>query len=441
MFHLMAVHGADGRRRRRYETDRARFIGRGRTLADAAAMHRPAPLSGQRRARCSIRSSRSAASSRSSPDETVTRRPRHRRRRDARGVRWRWSRSTTTATSPTACSSWPGRTARSCCASSTPPRPTRSSSSGSPARCSTPTPRCAPTPACSLRNRRGQSGLWGYGISGDLPIVLLQIGDAASIELVRQLVQAHAYWRLKGLAVDLVIWNEDRAGYRQRAAGADHRARSPPASRRTLLDRPGGIFVRRADQISDEDRVLLQAVARVIVSDTRRHARRAGAAPAARRERRPPPLRRRRARAERRARAAPRRRRGACATLAFFNGLGGFTPDGREYVIAPPPARGRRRRGSTCSPTRASARVVTRERAAPTPGARTRTSSASRRGTTTRSATRRRGVLPARRGDAAQFWSPTAACPSCGDGAPYVDPPRLRLQRVRARRGTASAAS
>ena len=41
-------------------------------------------------------------------------------------------------------------------------------------------------------------GLWGYAISGDLPIVLRAIGDAASIDLVRQLVQAHAYWRLKG---------------------------------------------------------------------------------------------------------------------------------------------------------------------------------------------------------------------------------------------------
>jgi cyclic beta-1,2-glucan synthetase len=57
--------------------------------------------------------------------------------------------------------------------------------------------------------------LWGYSISGDLPIVLLQIEDPANINLVRQLVQAHGYWRLKGLAVDLVIWNEDHAGYRQ----------------------------------------------------------------------------------------------------------------------------------------------------------------------------------------------------------------------------------
>ena len=122
--------------------------------------------------------------------------------------------------------------------------------------------------AILIKNRRGQSGLWGYAISGDLPIVLLQIGDPANIDLVRQLVQAHAYWRLKGLAVDLVIWNEDHAGYRQLlheqimgliAAGVEAH----------VIDRPGGIFVRPADQISDEDRILLQSVARAIITDRR----------------------------------------------------------------------------------------------------------------------------------------------------------------------------
>ncbi|MFP3458320.1 hypothetical protein R0J89_18915, partial [Psychrobacter sp. SIMBA_152] len=64
-------------------------------------------------------------------------------------------------------------------------------------------------------NRRSQSGLWGQGLSGDLPIVLVQISDPANINLVKQMVLAHAYWRQKGLALDLVIWNEDQAGYRQ----------------------------------------------------------------------------------------------------------------------------------------------------------------------------------------------------------------------------------
>jgi cellobiose phosphorylase len=69
--------------------------------------------------------------------------------------------------------------------------------------------------ALVARNRRGQSGLWGYAISGDLPIVLLKITQSSGIALVRQLVQAHAYWRRKGLSVDLVIWNEEHGGYRQ----------------------------------------------------------------------------------------------------------------------------------------------------------------------------------------------------------------------------------
>jgi len=119
-----------------------------------------------------------------------------------------------------------------------------------------------------MANRRGQSGLWAQAISGDLPIVLLHIAELANIDLVRQLVQAHAYWRLKGLAVDLVIWNEDRAGYRQQlqdmimgliASGVEA----------SLLDRPGGIFVRPAQQISQEDRILVQAVARLIIDDNR----------------------------------------------------------------------------------------------------------------------------------------------------------------------------
>ncbi|MEN6440013.1 MAG: glucoamylase family protein [Syntrophobacter sp.] len=182
-------------------------------------------------------------------------------------------------------------------------------------------------PSVLIKNNRGQSGLWGYAISGDLPIVLLQIEDPANIELVRQLVQAHAYWRLKGLAVDLVIWNEDHAGYRQLlhdqilgliAAGIEA----------NVTDRPGGIFVRPADRIAEEDRILIQTVARAIVTDSRGtladQINGRGLAETSvpllttSRTHRPPPQV-----------IAPLPRH----DLTFFNGLGGFTPDGREYVI------------------------------------------------------------------------------------------------------------
>ena len=178
-----------------------------------------------------------------------------------------------------------------------------------------------------IKNRRGQSGLWGYAISGDLPIVLLRIGDPANIDLVRQLVQAHAYWRSKGLAVDLVIWNEDHAGYRQLlheqimgliAAGLEAH----------VMDRSGGIFVRPSDQLSNEDRILLQSVARAIITDSRgslaeqitrrRHLDVTVPRLTPTRIHRTDPLP---------SAALPR------PDLSFFNGLGGFTPDGREYVI------------------------------------------------------------------------------------------------------------
>src|SRR5262249_62278927 len=65
------------------------------------------------------------------------------------------------------------------------------------------------------QNRRGQRNLWSFGISGDLPIVLVRSTSLDRLELVREVLKAHAYWRLKGLAVDFVALNEDDSVYRQ----------------------------------------------------------------------------------------------------------------------------------------------------------------------------------------------------------------------------------
>ena len=181
--------------------------------------------------------------------------------------------------------------------------------------------------AVLVQNRRGQSGLWGYAISGDLPIVLLKIADSAHIDIARALIQCHAWWRLKGLVVDLVIWNEDHVSYRQRlqdqimgliATGIEAYA----------IDRPGGIFVRSAEQISNEDRILLQAVARVIISDSRGtlfeqvNRRTVADKSVARliptRSHRHEPV------------ATPDAPR---AELILGNGIGGFTACGSEYLI------------------------------------------------------------------------------------------------------------
>ena len=176
-----------------------------------------------------------------------------------------------------------------------------------------------------INNNKGQSGLWSYSISGDLPIVLLKIGDAENINLVRQLVQAHAYWRLKGLVCDLVIWNEDHGGYRQTlqdlitgliAAGVGA----------SFRDMPGGIFLRPGDQVSQEDRNLFETVARVIIIDgqgtltdqVNRSSVVKTQVPRLITTTSSPDLN------------TPVR---LPTDLLFFNGTGGFSPDGREYII------------------------------------------------------------------------------------------------------------
>jgi cyclic beta-1,2-glucan synthetase len=178
-----------------------------------------------------------------------------------------------------------------------------------------------------LRGAGGQPRLWPMGISGDLPILLLRIADVENLDIVRQLLQAHAYWRMKQFAVDLVILNERASSYVQDlqiALETQVRAgqsRPPVAEER----RRGRVFVLRADLISPEARALLVSVARVVlvgqrgpladqldrvpepdeaVRTTRKPAMRLAAHP-----------------------AAPKQ-----AALEFFNGLGGFAEDGREYV-------------------------------------------------------------------------------------------------------------
>jgi cellobiose phosphorylase len=176
-----------------------------------------------------------------------------------------------------------------------------------------------------LNNRRGQNGLWSYGISGDSPIVLLRISDTEKIEIVRQLIQAHSYWRMKGLPVDLVILNEDVSVYRQSLQDQITTLISSGIEAQ-MLDKPGGIFVRRLEQIPNDDRVLLQAAARIVLDDEKgslaeQLEHRSILEPSV------PPLRTSRFRpADLPAPLPPRE-------LIFDNGLGGFTRDGHEYVI------------------------------------------------------------------------------------------------------------
>jgi cyclic beta-1,2-glucan synthetase len=181
-------------------------------------------------------------------------------------------------------------------------------------------------PGIILKNLLGQSALWSYSISGDLPIVLVQISDASTFTLVNQLIKAQAYWHMNGLAVDVIILNEDPSGYRQllqdqiqglMAAGMGG---AQPGKQ-------GRIFVRPIDQVSAEDLILLQTVSRIIISDRKGtledqiNMRAVLKAPI-------PKLL-----VTRSFSAQKKDEKTTVNGLQFFNGTGGFSGDGREYVM------------------------------------------------------------------------------------------------------------
>jgi len=181
------------------------------------------------------------------------------------------------------------------------------------------------SPGVLLENRRGQNGLWSYGISGDAPIILLRISDTAKIEIVRQLIQAHSYWRMKGLTVELVILNEDVSVYRQSLQDQVTSLISSGIEAQ-MLDKPGGIFVRRLEQIPHDDLLLLQSTARIIIDDekgtlSQQLEYRKVLDPLV------PTLAPARSASVDESGALPQRE------LIFPNGFGGFTRDGHEYII------------------------------------------------------------------------------------------------------------
>jgi len=183
------------------------------------------------------------------------------------------------------------------------------------------------SPAALAANTLGQHNLWGHGISGDLPIVLLRVAEGESLPLARQLLNAQEYWRVKGLRADVVILNEHAVDYLDEMQHLlSTLVREPPWA--GWLGKPGGMFLLRADGMPEQDRHLLSAVAKVVLpgdlGDLVSQLERRGAwlhdghdvprsatfdAPAVT----DTPV------------AAP--------PLVMENGLGGFTRDGREYVI------------------------------------------------------------------------------------------------------------
>lgn len=183
-------------------------------------------------------------------------------------------------------------------------------------------------PAILAANRRGQSSLWGFGISGDYPILLMRMNDEGHGELLHDLVLAHSYWRRRGLRIDLVILNQQDTNYGQPLQNYIYRLLRRLDSD-SWVNQRGGIFILRADQMGEVERILLQTTARVLLDG--RHGRLAAQLTNLERRPTPLPLFEPVAASVHPPAAEPPLPRPT--DLQFDNGLGGFSADGREYQI------------------------------------------------------------------------------------------------------------
>jgi cyclic beta-1,2-glucan synthetase len=183
------------------------------------------------------------------------------------------------------------------------------------------------SPADLAANTFGQQNLWGQGISGDLPIVLLRLSDPSALALARQLLNAQEYWRVKGLRAEVVILNEHQADYLDEMQNLlTELVQQPPWA--GWLGKPGGIFLLRSDGMAEADRRLLAAVARVVLpgdlGDLVQQLERP--APWLYDDHDVPPDAVLRV-------PEPGEAPVSVPLMVMENGLGGFTPDGREYVV------------------------------------------------------------------------------------------------------------
>ena len=183
-------------------------------------------------------------------------------------------------------------------------------------------------PEILARNVLGQQGLWGQGISGDLPILLVRVVSADDMPLVLQLLQAQEYWRIKGLSADLVILNEHPVSYldEMHVALAELLDTGPWGG---WKHRPGGVYLLRGDQMSESERILLQCVARATLNGDRGELSTQLDHPypelPAKREVSPPD--------EPELIEREKEEKLPVPPLTFANGTGGFSEAGREYVL------------------------------------------------------------------------------------------------------------
>lgn len=175
------------------------------------------------------------------------------------------------------------------------------------------------------KNRKLQSDLWVHGISGDVPILVYHIEETKFVKEVSLLLKGHAFWRHKGFLVDIVIMNDHPPSYVDELQQALTQEIQVSSERHRYKDK-GRVFLLRSDQLTHDDRMLIESVAGVVLKGKLPKLKEISmqGVEAWQKEANYQPIDLSKYHEEESAHSSD---------LAFYNGYGGFTQNGKEYVI------------------------------------------------------------------------------------------------------------
>lgn len=182
----------------------------------------------------------------------------------------------------------------------------------------------------SIKNEKGQNSLWAYGISGDIPIATIRVNDIDQLESVKQILSIHEYWRLKGVLVDLVILNEYGNSYEQPVQ--DRIQEMLTISHvKELQNKPGGVFLLAGNLMPDEDKNLLLYASRIVVDGQQGSV----ASQIADHDiiEKLPDMKKFHGLSETLENDRLEAVEVEDSQLLYYNDIGGFSPDGKEYII------------------------------------------------------------------------------------------------------------
>jgi len=177
-------------------------------------------------------------------------------------------------------------------------------------------------------NSMNQTNLWKYGITGDLPVILVEIDQSESTSFIEEILKAYEYFKTRAIFIDIVIINHEKERYK---SIINHKVEQELYRMNTLYNfysTPGKVYVLDSKDVSSEENILFNMIARLRFNTKKDISLEESISRLQENNKMGSLLKNKVDRAE--------IDKDYKEELEYFNGYGGFTKDGKEYVITNP---------------------------------------------------------------------------------------------------------